>query len=73
MHTDHNNLRYYQVPQRINRWVARYFSNIAKYDYQLVHYLEKLNKADALSQPPGVEEGKHNNENMLVLPEKLFA
>jgi hypothetical protein len=53
--------------------VARYLSNLAEYDYQLVHQPGKLNKADALSRPPGVEEGKHDNEDVLVLPEKLFA
>jgi hypothetical protein len=53
--------------------VARYLSDLAEYDYQLVHQPEKLNKVDALSRPPGVEERKHNNEDVLVLPEKLFA
>jgi hypothetical protein len=53
--------------------VARYLSNLAEYNYQLVHCPEKLNKADALSQPPGVEKGKHDNEDVLVLPKKLFV
>jgi RNase H-like domain found in reverse transcriptase len=73
VHTDHNNLRYYRMPQRINRRVARYLSDLVEYDYQLVHRPGKLNKADALSQPLGVEEGKHDNEDILILPEKLFA
>jgi Integrase zinc binding domain len=38
-----------------------------------VHHPGKLNKADTLSRPPGVDEGKHDNENTLVLPDKLFA
>jgi Integrase zinc binding domain len=33
----------------------------------------KLNKADVLSRPPGVDEGKHDNENTLVLSDKLFV
>jgi hypothetical protein len=53
--------------------VARYLSNLAKYDYQLVYCPGRLNKADTLSQLPGVEEGKHDNEDVLVLPEKLFV
>jgi RNase H-like domain found in reverse transcriptase len=73
VHTDHNNLRYYRQPQRINQRVARYLSDLADYNYKLVHRPGKLNKADALSRPPGVDEGKHDNENTLVLPDKLFA
>jgi hypothetical protein len=43
------------------------------YNYKLVHRPGKLNKADALSRPPGVDEGKHDNEDTLVLPDKLFT
>ena len=38
-----------------------------------MHRPGKLNKADALSRPPGAEEGKHDNEDVLVLPQKLFV
>jgi hypothetical protein len=70
---DHNNLRYYLSPQWINQCVVRYLSDLSEYNYHLVHQPGKLNKADALSQPPGAEEGKHDNEDVLVLPQKLFV
>jgi hypothetical protein len=73
VYTDHDNLRYYRQPQRINRRVARYLGDLAEYNYQLVHRPGKLNRADALSRPPGVEEGKHDNEEVLVLPDKVFT
>jgi hypothetical protein len=53
--------------------VARYLSDLADYNYKLVHHPGKLNKANALSRPPRVNEGKHDNENTLVLPDKLFV
>jgi hypothetical protein len=53
--------------------MARYLSDLMDYNYKLVHCPGKLNKADALSRPPGMDEGKHDNENTLVLPDKLFV
>ena len=73
MHTDHNNLWYYQSPQWINWCVAQYLSDLSEYNYCLVHQPGKLNKADALSRPPGAEEGKNDNKDVLVLSKKLFV
>jgi hypothetical protein len=52
---------------------VRYLSDLSEYNYHLVHRPGKLNKADALSRPPGAEKGKHDNEDILVLPQKLFV
>jgi hypothetical protein len=38
-----------------------------------VHQPGKLNRADALSRPPGAEKEKHDNKDVLVLPQKLFV
>jgi hypothetical protein len=71
--TDHANLQYYQQLQKINRRVARYLGDLADYNFRLVHKPGKLNKADHLSRWPDYDEGKGNNEDVLVLPKWLFA
>jgi hypothetical protein len=53
--------------------VARYLSDLVDYNYKPVHCPGKLNKADTLSRPPGADKRKHDNENTLVLPDKLFT
>jgi len=35
IHTNHDNLRYYRHPQKLNRRVARYLSTLANFDYEL--------------------------------------
>jgi RNase H-like domain found in reverse transcriptase/Integrase zinc binding domain/Chromo (CHRromatin Organisation MOdifier) domain len=70
---DHANLQYYQQPQKINQCVACYLGDLANYDFKLVHKPGKLNKADHLSQWPDYNEGKGDNENVLVLPDTLFT
>jgi Integrase zinc binding domain len=71
--TDHANLQYYWQLQKINWQVARYLGDLMKYNFKLVHKPRKLNKADHLSRRPDYNEGKANNEDVLVLPERLFA
>jgi RNase H-like domain found in reverse transcriptase/Integrase zinc binding domain len=71
--TDHANLQYYRQPQKINRRVARYLGDLAEYDFRLVHKPGKQNKANHLSRRPDYDEGKVDNEDMLVLPDRLFA
>jgi hypothetical protein len=46
---------------------------LTDYDFKLIHKLGKLNKADHLSQRPDYDKGKGDNEDILVLPEQLFA
>jgi hypothetical protein len=38
----------------------------------IIYCPEKTNKADPLLQPPGVDQGEHDYDNVLVLPSKLF-
>jgi RNase H-like domain found in reverse transcriptase/Integrase zinc binding domain len=71
--TDHANLQYYRQPQKINRRVARYLGDLAEYDFKLVHKPGKQNKADHLSRRPDYDEGKADNEDVLVLPDRLFT
>jgi hypothetical protein len=53
--------------------VARYLSDLSKYDFALIHKPGKTNHADHLSRHPGYDTGIHDNEEVLVLPDKLFA
>jgi RNase H-like domain found in reverse transcriptase len=71
--TDHANLQYYCQPQKINRCVAWYLADLADYQFALVHKPGVSNKADHLSRWPDYDEGKGDNEDIQVLPDKLFA
>jgi Integrase zinc binding domain len=53
--------------------VARYLGDLVDYNFKLVHKPGKLNKADHLSRRPNYDEGKGDNEDILVLPERLFT
>src|ERR1700730_13170266 len=73
IHTDHDNLRYYRQPQKLNRRVARYLSTLADFDYELRHIARTRNWADALSRRPDHDDGKGDNEKMTALPEEVFV
>jgi hypothetical protein len=70
---DHANLQYYHQPQKINHHMARYLADLADYQFTLVHKPGVSNRADHLSQRPDYDEGKEDNEDMQVLPDKLFV
>jgi RNase H-like domain found in reverse transcriptase len=70
---DHMNLQYYQQPQKINWWVARYLGNLTKYNFKLVHKLGQLNRADHLSRWPDYNKGKEDNAEVQVLQDHMFA
>jgi Integrase zinc binding domain len=53
--------------------VAHYLGDLADYNFKLIHKPGKLNKADHLLQRPDYDEGKEDNEDVLVLPERLFT
>jgi RNase H-like domain found in reverse transcriptase/Integrase zinc binding domain/Reverse transcriptase (RNA-dependent DNA polymerase) len=71
--TDHANLQYYRQPQKINRCVARYLGDLAKYNFKMVHKPGKLNRADHLSRRPDYDEGKEDNKEVQVLQDAMFA
>ena len=48
-------------------------ADLSDYDFVLIHKPGKTNCADHLSWHPGYDQGVHDNEEVLVLPEKLFA
>jgi hypothetical protein len=71
--TDHKNLTYYRHAQRITRRVARYLGELADYHIILKHKLGAMNRADRLSRRPDYDTGEQDNQDIVVLPEKLFA
>ena len=72
--TDHKNLRYWQDPQKISRRIAREVLELADYDIEIHHLQGKENgRADVLSRREDHDTGEHDNENVVVLPDHLFA
>jgi RNase H-like domain found in reverse transcriptase/Integrase zinc binding domain len=70
--SDHLNLKYYREPRKINQHVARYLPKLGEFNLQIVHKPGKMNKADLLSRRPDFDQGKNDNEKVLVLPSELF-
>jgi RNase H-like domain found in reverse transcriptase/Integrase zinc binding domain len=71
--TDHTNLLHWKLPRKLNRWTARWHSELQDYNFRLQHIPRKLHMAtDALSQPPGADEGKDDNQQMTMIPEAAF-
>ena len=72
--TDHDGLTKYRHTQKISRRVARYLPVLWKYHIIIKHRAGTANKvADALSRPPGTDEGSQDNQNVIVLPDHLFC
>ena len=71
--TDHANLLFWKSPQKLNRWTARWHSELQDYNFTPKHIAGKSNAAaDALSRPPGVEQGKKDNQEITMLDPKMF-
>jgi len=71
--TDHNNLQYWQHPQRINRRIAHYLLQLVDYDVQLKHQPRVTNKVDHLFRCPDYNQGAKDNTNVTTLPDHLFT
>jgi hypothetical protein len=73
IYTDHDNLRYYRHPQKLNRHMARYIAFLADFDFELVHLPGKRIQADPLSRHPDHDDGSADNKETTALPNKLFT
>ena len=73
MYTDHTNLQYYWHPQQISQQVAQQIKELADFDIKLVHRPSSTNHVDHLSRRPDFDEGAHDNEDVLALPDQLFV
>ena len=73
IYSDHLNLQYWRLLQRISRRVAREVLELSEYDFEIRHLPGRLNgQADALSRCPGYDQGEDDNRDVVVLPDHVF-
>ncbi len=71
--TDHQNLQYFRKPQKLNRCQARWVTDLAEYHFSLHHKPGASNKkADLLSRRADHEQGKEDNDEVIVLKPEHF-
>jgi len=71
--TDHENLKYFQEPHKLNRRQARWYLKLQDYDFTLQHIPGKTNtKADILSRKDQVNM-KEDNKDIQLLKERLWS
>src|ERR1700722_139171 len=71
--TDHANLQYFRKPQKLNRWQARWLTELQDYHFTLHHIPGKANsKADILSRHPGHDQGEDDNDDIILLDYQHF-
>ena len=72
--TDHTNLTHWKATRKVNRQVVRWFTEIQDYNLTIKHIPGKIHTApDMLSRPPGVDQGKQDNTDIVLLPPSLFV
>src|SRR5579863_4598182 len=60
-------------PRKLNQRTARWHEELQDYYFELQHTPGRLHTAaDALSQPFGSDEGKDDNREVTMIPEKSF-
>ena len=70
--TDHENLKYFREPHKLNRKWVRWYLKLQDYDCTLHYIPEKMNtKADILSRKNQMDT-KNNNKNVQMLKEELW-
>jgi len=71
--TDHANLTFWKHPRKVNRRVARWFAELQDYWFEIKHTPGKTHTAaDFLLRPFVDDKGEHDNEDVIVLPPRLF-
>ena len=70
--TDHENLKYFWEPYKLNKWQAQWYLKLQDYNFTLWHILGKMNtKADILSRKDQVNT-KEDNKNIQILKKELW-
>jgi hypothetical protein len=71
---DQANLQYWKSPKNLTRWIARWHLDLQEYDYKILYVPGKENgPPDALSRPPGADQGKDDNQNVMIIPPEKFT
>jgi transposase InsO family protein len=71
--TDHKNLEYFRVAQKLNRRQARWSLYLSRFDFTLHHRSgNTMGKPDALSRRSDHGSGSNDNSNMTLLGPELF-
>ena len=72
--TDHANLTHWKATRKVNRRVVRWFAEIQDYNLTIKHVPGKIHTTpDMLSRPPGTDQGKSDNTDIVLLPPSLFV
>ena len=74
IYSDHKNLTYFRMAQKLNCRQARWSLLLSEFDIKLIHLPgDKMILSDTLSQQPDfVPDKDTDNEDMILLPDKLF-
>jgi hypothetical protein len=73
VYSDHKNLMYFHMAQKLNDRQARWSLYLSEFDLKLIHLPEtKMVQSDALSRRPDYETDKRMEEDKVVLPDNLF-
>ena len=68
IYTDHKNLTYFHLPQKLNCRQARWAAELQKFDYAIHPIPGKTNTwADFLSRHADYDQGKADNEGVVLL------
>jgi hypothetical protein len=71
--TDHKNLEYFRVSQKLNCRQARWLLYLSRFDFTLHHKPGRsMGKPDALSRWADHESGQGDNNNLTLLAPELF-
>jgi hypothetical protein len=71
--TDHKNLEYFRVAQKLNRRQARWSLYLSRFDFTLHHKPgQSMGKPDTLSRRVDHGSGQGDNNNLTLLALKLF-
>ena len=71
--TDHENLKYFREPHKLNRQQARWYLKLQDYDFVLRHIPRKTNtKADILSRKDHIDT-MEDNQDVQILKDKMWT
>jgi hypothetical protein len=71
--SNHKNLEYFRVAQKLNHQQARWSPYLSCFDFTLHHKLgQRIDKPDALSRWADHRSGQGDNDNLTLLALELF-